>query len=86
LRQNDFFGEVSVTEQHGALAMIIGPQNKMFPLQHYDRDTFNYQTEGENAAGPSGVTFTIGPGGKATQMTLENLNIHGEGTFKRLPR
>jgi hypothetical protein len=83
---NDFFGEVSVSEQHDALALIIGPRNKSFPLQHYDRDTFTYQTEGENAVGLSGVTFTIGPDGKATEMTVENLNIRGEGTFKRLPR
>jgi len=81
--QNDFFGQISVSEQRGALAMIIGPRNKSFPLQHYDRDTFTYQTEGENAAGLGGVTFTIGADGKATEMTVENLNIHGEGTFKR---
>ena len=84
--RNDFFGEISVSEQHGALAMIIGPRNKSFPLQHYDRDTFTYQTEGENAVGLSGVTFTIGPDGKATEMTVENLNVRGEGAFKRLPR
>jgi len=84
--QNNFFGEVSVSEQRGALAMIIGPQTKSFPLQHYDRDTFSYQTEGENAVGLSGVTFTIGPDGKATEMIVENLNIRGEGTFKRRPR
>jgi hypothetical protein len=83
--QNDFFGKVSVSEQRGALAMTIGPRNKTFPLQHYDRDTFTYQTEGENAVGLSGVTFNIGPDGKATEMTVENLNIRGEGTFKRLP-
>src|SRR5437016_2261208 len=83
---NDYFGDVTVSEQHGALAMIIGPQNKTFPLQHYDRDTFSYQTQGENAVGLSGVTFLIGPDCKATQLTVENLNIRGEGTFKRLPR
>jgi hypothetical protein len=84
--QNDFFGEISINEQGGALAMIIGPRNKSFPLQHYDRDTFTYQTEGENAVGLSGVTFTVGADGKATEITVENLNIHGEGTFKRRPR
>ena len=84
--QNDFFGEISVSEQGGALAMIIGPRNTSFPLQHYDRDTFTYQTEGENAVGLSGVTFTVGADGKATEITVENLNIHGEGTFKRLAR
>ncbi len=83
---NDYFGDVAITEQHGALAMMIGPRNKSSPLQHYDRDTFTYQTEGENAAGLSGVIFTIGADGKATEMTVENLNIRGEGTFKRRPR
>ncbi len=83
---NDYFGDVAITEQHGALAMTIGPRNNSFPLQHYDRDTFTYQTEGENAVGLSGVTFTIGPDGKATEMTVENLNIYGEGTFKRRPQ
>src|SRR5437773_11632124 len=84
--QNDFFGEIPVSEQGVELAMIIGPRNKSFPMQHYDRDTFTYQTEGENAVGLSGVTFTVGADGKATEMTVENLNIHGEGTFKRLPQ
>ena len=32
----------------------------------------------------SGVTFTIGPDGQATQVVVENLNVHGEGTFKRV--
>ena len=76
--RNNFFGKVSVSEQHGALAMIIGPRKESFPLQHYDRDTFTYQTAGENAVGLSGVTFTIGSDGKATEMTVENLNIHGK--------
>jgi hypothetical protein len=52
-------------------------------MKHYQRDTFTYQTEGENAVGVSGITFTIGPNGKATQVLVENLNAHGEGIFKR---
>ena len=31
-----------------------------------------------------GVTFTIGPDGQATQVVVENLNAHGEGTFRRV--
>jgi hypothetical protein len=53
-------------------------------MQHYDRDVFTYQPVGENAAGLSGVTFTVGAEGKATSMVIENLNIHGEGTFTRM--
>ena len=48
-------------------------------MEVIERDRF----EGENAVGKSGVTFTIGPEGKANQVVVENLNARGEGTFKR---
>jgi CubicO group peptidase (beta-lactamase class C family)/pimeloyl-ACP methyl ester carboxylesterase len=80
---NDFFGEISITEKDGGLAIVEGPQQRTFSMKHYQRDTFTYQTEGENAVGLSGITFTIGPDGKATQVLVENLNAHGEGIFKR---
>jgi CubicO group peptidase (beta-lactamase class C family) len=83
---NDFFGEISILEKNGELAIVEGPQNKTFPMQHYDRDTFTYETAGENAVGRSGITFTIGPDGKANQVVVENLNVHGEGTFKRVEK
>ena len=56
-----------------------------FPLKHYDRDLFTYKTEGENAVGESGVTFTIGADGKATTVVVENLNVRGEGTSNAGP-
>ena len=81
---NDFFGDISIVEKDGGLAIVQGPQYKTFPMKHYDRDTFTYQTEGENAVGTSGVTFTIGADAIATQVLVENLNVRGEGTFKRV--
>src|SRR6266536_3784700 len=80
---NDYFGDISIIEKGGGLAIVQGPKNKTFPMKHYDRDTFTYETEGENAVGRSGITFTVGPDGKATQVIVENLNVRGEGTFKR---
>src|SRR6266705_745370 len=80
---NDYFGDISIIEKDSRLAILQGPKNKTFPMKHYDRDTFTYETEGENAVGRSGITFTIGPDGKATQVVVENLNVRGEGTFKR---
>ena len=80
---NDFFGEISIIEKDGGLAIVEGPKNKTFPMQHYDRDTFTYETEDENAVGRSGIAFTIGPDGKATQVVVENLNVRGDGVFKR---
>jgi CubicO group peptidase (beta-lactamase class C family) len=82
---NDYFGDISIVEKDGGLAIVEGPTNKTFPMQHYDRDTFTYETQDENAAGRSGVTFTIAPDGKANQVLVENLNVRGEGTFKRAP-
>jgi CubicO group peptidase (beta-lactamase class C family) len=81
---NDYFGEISIVEKDGGLAIVEGPRNKTFPMQHYDHDTFTYETEGENAVGRSGVTFTIAPDRKANQVVVENLNVRGEGTFKRI--
>src|SRR5437660_1526894 len=82
---NDYFGDISIVENDGGLAIVQGPKNKTFPMRHYDRDTFTYETEGENAVGRSGVTFSIGPDGKANQVVVENLNVRGEGVFKRIP-
>jgi CubicO group peptidase (beta-lactamase class C family)/pimeloyl-ACP methyl ester carboxylesterase len=81
---NDFFGEIAIIEKDGGLAIVEGPKKLTFPMKHYDRDTFTYETAGENAVGRSGITFTIGPDGQATQVVVENLNVHDEGTFKRV--
>src|SRR5881398_2683836 len=80
---NDYFGDISIIEKEGGLAIVEGPKNQTSPMKHYDRDTFTYETEGENAVGRSGITFTVGPDGKAAQVFVENLNVRGEGTFKR---
>jgi CubicO group peptidase (beta-lactamase class C family) len=81
--RNDYFGDVYIVEKDGGLVIVEGPENKTLPMQHYDRDTFTYETQDENAVGRSGVTFTITPDGTANQVVVENLNVHGEGTFKR---
>ena len=78
-------GGISIIEKGGGLAILQGPKNKTFPMKHYDRDTFTYETQGENAVGMSGITFTVGPDGKAAQVLVENLNVRGEGVFKRIP-
>src|SRR4029453_79921 len=82
---NDFFGDISIVAKDGGLAIVQGPKKKTFPMKHYDRDTFTYETEGKNAVGRSGITFTIGPDGKGTQVIVENFNVRGEGAFKPVP-
>jgi hypothetical protein len=46
---------------------------------------FAYQPTGENAAGLSGVTFQVEPGPSATRVVVEALDVHGQGTFTRVP-
>ncbi|MGZ6316149.1 MAG: hypothetical protein ACXWNQ_02730, partial [Anaerolineales bacterium] len=41
----------SASVKDGGLAIVQGPKNQTFPMKHYDRDTFTYETEGENAVG-----------------------------------
>jgi hypothetical protein len=82
---NDYVGDVIVGKEDGKLVLKLGPQRRVFPLTHFDRDTFTYQPEGEMTAGPSGVTFCIGPDRVADTVTLENLNVHDSGTLSRVP-
>ncbi|CAN5192549.1 serine hydrolase [soil metagenome] len=79
---NDYFGDLQVEEQDGILALVLGPKKSIAILKHYNRDTFTYETTGENAVGKSGVTFLVGPGSHASKVFVEHLNDSGEGTFK----
>jgi CubicO group peptidase (beta-lactamase class C family) len=81
--RNDYFGEIAIAAREGKLVLVQGARKQAFPLQHYDRDVFTYQPEGENAFGLSGVTFTIGANGKASTVVIENLNVDQKGEFKR---
>jgi CubicO group peptidase (beta-lactamase class C family) len=80
---NDFFGESGIIAQGGGLVLALGPKQEQFTLRHFDGNVFTYQPVGENAYGLSGVTFTIGADGKAANVLVENLDIHGQGTFTR---
>jgi CubicO group peptidase (beta-lactamase class C family) len=82
--RNAYFGPVEVRERGGALVLRVGPRKTSFPLRHWDRDVFLYQPAGEMAAGPSAVTFRVGPGRRATDMVIENLDVHGQGAFARV--
>jgi CubicO group peptidase (beta-lactamase class C family) len=84
---SELFGAAQVVEAAAlsgtGLALKLGPKLASYAMRHFDRDVFTYQPTGENAYGPSAVTFTIDAGGKATAMTIENLDTDGQGTFRR---
>ncbi|MGA9866399.1 MAG: DUF3471 domain-containing protein, partial [Acetobacteraceae bacterium] len=81
--RSDLFGDATVTAAGSALILALGPKQVAFPLRHFSRDVFTYQPVGENAAGLSAVTFTVGAGQAATAVTIENLDINGQGGFVR---
>ncbi|MEV6209354.1 serine hydrolase [Kitasatospora sp. NPDC051914] len=81
--RNNYYGPLTVTARNGGLVMGLGPDNLQFPLRHYAGDVFSFQTRGENAVGLSGVTFTVGPDGRASTVVVEQFNHDGLGTFTR---
>lgn len=82
--RNDYFGDIEVVEKDGALYVRMGPKKTSLPLRHWDRDVFIYEPTGEMASGLSGVIFRIGPDRKASSVRVENLDVHGQGTFTRM--
>ena len=83
--QNALYGPIEIAASDQGLALKLGPAQQPFPMQHFDRDVFTYQPTGENAAGPSAVTFTIAADQQAAAVTIENLDTDGQGRFVRAP-
>jgi uncharacterized protein DUF3471 len=82
--RNDYVGDSKVTESGGSLFLHLGPAGKRFPLNHFNRDLFAYAPFAEMPTAPMGVNFLIGPDGKASEITVEDLNEEGLGTLKRV--
>ncbi len=80
---NDFVGDIAVTEKDGGLVLATGPRKETVALTHFNGNVFTYLMSGENATGLSGVIFTLGADGKATGVTVDQINVTGEGTFTR---
>ncbi|MDQ3526087.1 MAG: serine hydrolase [Chloroflexota bacterium] len=83
--RNDLYGPITFAEESGELVVNIGPAPDTYPLTHWDRDTFTYLPIGENANVPAAITFTIGADGTASHVVIENLDIHEQGMFVRVP-
>ena len=68
----------------GSLYLQLGPAGKRFPLTHFNRDMFVYTPMAEAPKARMGVSFLIGPDGKAAQVTIEDLDEYGLGVLKRV--
>src|SRR5262249_25657270 len=82
---NDYFGRVEIIEQGSGLALQLGPDKQAFPLKHWDRDVFVFESAPGQPGALSGVTFLVGPDGKAQQVSIEAVNEPDQSVFTRLP-
>jgi CubicO group peptidase (beta-lactamase class C family) len=83
--QNSYYGPLTVVAAGDQLTMSMGPPERptSFPLRPFDGNTFVFDTIGENASGPSGAAFTLGPDGRAASVELAAYDTTGLGTFTR---
>jgi hypothetical protein len=83
---NSYAGQAEVTAGPNGLVLHLGPAQTPYPMWHWDRDVFLYQPVGENAHGPSAVTFSVGPDRVAQRMVIEILAVEdvGGGTLTRV--
>jgi CubicO group peptidase (beta-lactamase class C family) len=82
--RDDFYGDIEIAGGSDGLVLRIGPAPLEFPLTHYARDTFSWQPTGENALGPSGLSFLTGPDDSATAFHDEYLAKYGPGLIPRV--
>lgn len=82
--RNDYVGEAKITDSGGALYLHLGPAGRRFPLVHFNRDVFVYSPMQEAPKARMGVSFLIGPDGKASEVTIEDLNEYGLGRLTRV--
>ena len=80
---NDYVGNAKVTELGGSLFLQLGPAGRKFPLAHFNRDVFVYTPMAEAPKARMGVRFLVGPDGKASEVTIEDLNEYGMGRLTR---
>jgi hypothetical protein len=78
-----YYGPIEITQAGDGLSMALGPNQEPFALRHWDGDEFIYQPTGEEAAGPSAVTFVVGADRQADNVVIEYLDANHLGTFTR---
>ncbi|WP_040494067.1 serine hydrolase [Ilumatobacter nonamiensis] len=77
------YGAAEVVAEGEELVLVLGKDMQLrYPLTHFDSDTFWFHTSGENAVGPTGITFDV-TAGASTAFTVEYLDTLGLGTFTR---
>lgn len=81
---NDYLGDVVVEEAGEGLQITLGANQTVWPLTHWDRDSFLYVAFPEPPAPFALATFTIGDDGTATSLFLESMDGVGQGNVVRV--
>lgn len=81
---NDFIGEATVSSAGDTLLLKVGPDGaRSYSLTHFDGDLFVTYPDAEMPDRPAGVSFVVGPDGKASAMTIDFLDDNHMGTLRR---
>jgi hypothetical protein len=82
---NDFIGEAVVASAGDGLVLQVGPGGaRSYSLTHFDGDLFLTFPDAETPDRPTGVSFAVGPDGKASAMTIGFLDDNHLGTLRRV--
>lgn len=82
---NDFIGDAIVAGSGDGLTLEVGPSGaRSYPLRHYDGDLFLTNPDAEMPDRPTGVSFVVGPNGKASAITIGFLDDNHLGTLQRV--
>ena len=80
---NDYLGDVVVEETGNGLQIVIGANQQVWPLTHWERDTFTYPASPEPPASLALARFSVGEEGKAIALFLESMDAVGQGSLPR---
>lgn len=80
---NDYVGTVDVRVGGDGLELVIGPQDRVYALTHWDGDTFVWFDAPELPTFPATAVFDVADGNEAATLTLSSLDGAGLGTLIR---
>lgn len=80
---NDYLGDVVVEETGNGLQVVVGANQQVWPLTHWDRDTFTYPASPEPPASLALARFSVGEEGTAISLFLESMDAVGQGSLPR---
>jgi hypothetical protein len=76
---NEYFGPARIEENDGELALVIGPDDRTYPLTHWDGDVFTFPLSNENAPDGTMSKAVFTP----DDVTFEYWDTNGLGTFRK---